>query len=499
MNHMTGTAGPTETELKFAIASADLAAFKTLPFLAEAPVTRTTLAATYFDTSDHALHGAGFSLRLRRENDRTIQTLKGASTGGAGLFARPETERPVAADTLDESMLAEALPVGLALAAAGHLTPVFTVRVERTHWLVRRGSAAVGVSLDQGWIEAGDRREPITEVEFEMHEGAIDAAFDLARQAARQLALHLEPLAKSARGYRLLGADPAHVRPAGPDLTAEIATGAAIRQLMAGLLEAVAIAREQVLSLGDVEAVHQLRVLLRRLRSLIEITRETLDPPKLGHWSRAARRAFRRLGRVRDLDILTAAIPCNDVAAEAALVRVAAERQAALERAQRLLVSRRFAATLLGMLAFAASARTQRPDSGDSAAPMAESARALLAKRWRRVKAAKLPASLAPAARHQLRIKAKTMRYAADFFEELYPNDRALKRRGKFGSAIRHLQDKLGALNDRDSMERLARHHLGRRAATALGLDGIGAPSAESLATADEAYAKLLRCKPFWR
>jgi CHAD domain-containing protein len=57
-------------------------------------------------------------------------------------------------------------------------------------------------------------------------------------------------------------------------------------------------------------------------------------------------------------------------------------------------------------------------------------------------------AQLDARSRHKLRIQAKKLRYATEFFASLYASKRALKRRHKFLSTLERLQDGLGDLND---------------------------------------------------
>jgi CHAD domain-containing protein len=50
--------------------------------------------------------------------------------------------------------------------------------------------------------------------------------------------------------------------------------------------------------------------------------------------------------------------------------------------------------------------------------------------------------------RHRLRIQAKKLRYAAEFFATLFTSKLAAKRREHFLDALERLQDGLGDLND---------------------------------------------------
>ena len=48
------------------------------------------LRSTYFDTADHCVKQAGFSLRIRQIGRARVETVKANGTNAAGLFARPE-------------------------------------------------------------------------------------------------------------------------------------------------------------------------------------------------------------------------------------------------------------------------------------------------------------------------------------------------------------------------------------------------------------------------
>src|SRR5262249_15407193 len=55
---------------------------------------------------------------------------------------------------------------------------------------------------------------------------------------------------------------------------------------------------------------------------------------------------------------------------------------------------------------------------------------------------------LDPQHRHKLRIQAKKLRYAAEFFAPAFPRKRATRRRKDFVASLQQLQDALGELND---------------------------------------------------
>jgi CHAD domain-containing protein len=96
--------------------------------------------------------------------------------------------------------------------------------------------------------------------------------------------------------------------------------------------------------------------------------------------------------------------------------------------------------------------------------------------------------------RHKVRIEAKKLRYAAEFFASLYASDKARRRYRRFLKALEALQDVLGELND------LA---VGPEVLASLGIDTKLPGSGERrykrlLDRAEDSYDRLMRATPFW-
>jgi len=81
--------------------------------------------------------------------------------------------------------------------------------------------------------------------------------------------------------------------------------------------------------------------------------------------------------------------------------------------------------------------------------PIETLARAQLTQRWKKIrKRGRMLAKLDAQARHKLRIQAKKLRYAAQFYETVFPGKKREKRRESFLSALKDMQDCFGDLND---------------------------------------------------
>lgn len=201
---------PQETELKLTFPAA--AADRVQAALARAAPTVEDLGAVdllsvYYDTPDHLLRRRGYALRLRREEGRWYQTLKGAGEVQEGLHRREEWEWPVPEGRIRPERVAEP-PLRDLLAAAlrGGLAPVFRTVFRRRRWRLRfPDGLEVEAALDLGEILAGERREGVAEVELELKEGDPARLRDLAAALRRDLPLAPCDRSKARRGYELAG------------------------------------------------------------------------------------------------------------------------------------------------------------------------------------------------------------------------------------------------------------------------------------------------------
>ena len=184
-----------EIELKFLLAREDMPAV--LAALPHGKTVVKAMTATYYDTEGDDLRRRGFGLRVRRTGERRIQTLKAALGSDGG---RDEWEWPVERDVPDPALLAD---TPAALPAGAVLTPRFTVTVSRTIRVVEEGEARIEAALDDGEVRAGDRCEPVLELELELLSGPASALQRLAERLRRQVALTPSSVTKAERGFRL--------------------------------------------------------------------------------------------------------------------------------------------------------------------------------------------------------------------------------------------------------------------------------------------------------
>jgi len=512
-----GGGAPLEVEIKLSATPAILAAMRkhaAVRSLLDGGVRTQTLVSRYYDTAECDLRDAGVALRIRRIGRRWLQTAKGAGDAAGGLHRRLEFEWPLAAPRVNRERLAFT-PWKKALAHSdARLVTVFTTSVSRSTQPLRfpDGTRAL-LCLDRGTIVAGGRREPLCEIELELVDGDVRQLFALAQSIATELPVTVAQTSKAERGYALrMGLPPAPARAQRVPLPADSSAAAALAAVGADCLRQIGANVEALHADGSGEFVHQLRVGVRRLRSLINLVDPAIAPSSLETLDAELQWIAGVAGAVRDCDVFSTQT-LQPIAPN--LIQAAHRRDLGTLRGR---VTRLRGARHLALHAAIASARTTKllldcavalvdiaAHPGPIQAP--SSARGLaqttLDKRHLRLrKRGKHLRSLPAAERHRARIAAKKLRYAAEFFAPLFHRGRA----SRYIDALSQLQDALGRLNDAATAEGLLETVAGASAPSPALVHAAGmvrgwnaAQSARELVRLDKAWREFARHKPFWQ
>ena len=395
---------------------------------------------------------------MREAGGRAEAALK--ALGGAdgeeagGPLRRREIAQPLAGAGGGEAPFAEDGPVAdrvRAVAGSRAPRPLFALRTRRRRFALAAAGGApplAEAALDDTAVEdaAGARCASLRRVEVELaRPGALAGAAPLAAALALE-----QGFAPAAPKYEAALAAVGLAPPAPPS-AAPIAIGPATplaAAARAALRRQLALYRwrEPAARLGeDDRAVHDMRVAARRFRTALAVFAPALPPE-----ARGLRDGFRRAaaapGEVRDLEV--------------ALARLSAE--AAQDAGSPLppaaaLLERRLGEARSRMLAALDSPRHERlldaaealaaggAEGPEGAEPALRAAPALLRAAWKRYRrrARRLGAGATDAEAHAVRLRAKRLRYAAEFLAAPYgrPADR-------FAAAARSVQRALGRRQD---------------------------------------------------
>ena len=509
-----------EVEVKLDLAPGSLRALKRVPLLRALKVRPRQAAevSVYFDTNNHELRKNGLMLRVRRIGSRHVQTIKASSH--LAPFERDEWEAEIGGEEPDLS-LAEgtALEPLMTKKLRRRLKPLFETRVRRTVYPIIDDKRAIALTVDRGTIDTGIESAPLCELELELERGTATELFDVARELTQALSARVAVKSKSERGYEIIDNKQELPAKAAPiDLSAAASTRDAFKIISLACLKQV-IDNEPAVIKGNPEGVHQMRVGLRRLRASVSLFSVIVRDPQTAALKAELKWLAGELGPARELDVLVQRVVAP-VRRQRRRWRgmpslsheIAERREVALKRAQDAVQSSRFRSLTLDLAAWLETGQWRSPqddlvrDRGDL--PIAGYAAEQLAQRWRKVrKKGKALSELDAASRHKLRIRAKKLRYAAEFFASLFLNKRAVRRRKQFLSALERLQDGLGDLNDIAVHEKhiaaMSVHHHrsnpSRAFAAGLLTGREDARIETAVRAANEAYSDLAKIKRFWR
>ncbi len=212
-----------EIELKFLVPESRLKGLMRQTHVKSSQVTQ--LAAYYYDTPDQQLAQAGIGLRIRKEGDTWVQTIK---AGGDGIAARLEHNAVLDNEQvqimLDNNELMPDLKIykntSIAAALADFklkklaktLTRLYVTDVERTTRLLTESNQdetdnCIEMAYDQGEIIHGtddSLRKTIQEIEFELVSGDLDFLFTTAKTWCKRYKLCLSTVTKAENGSLLI-------------------------------------------------------------------------------------------------------------------------------------------------------------------------------------------------------------------------------------------------------------------------------------------------------
>lgn len=452
-----------EIELKFLVDGVQAEAILAY-LLPSASLASRHLRSIYFDTPDRALRGAGYSLRVRGDGSLSTQTVKSDWKGkGAG---RDEWEAEVSGETPDLRLPGNT-PVGSVL---GERVPerLFEVDADRRVFMVGSGGAVIEVSLDYREAKIGEHISAFGELELELKSGPVGALFELATSLRASFSLRPSFVTKADRGFALV--DPVaksgrHFAP--PTLSETMSAGEAFTAIGLAALRQIAANAEELKVRPAGETIHQMRMAIRRLRSTIDIFEPVAASARGKGLVAELKWISAKLDAARDLEVFLAGplvrknSPTRGTSKSAILHgRLLLDRRRAYEAARAAAKSDRLSAILLdGLALIELGPLTVDPNDAngrdrsivDFAAVALDHARLNVRGRTRGFD------QLSSAKRHKLRIAAKTLRYAADVFDGLFPEKAT--RAAAFLKAIKALLDRLGELNDLVGAKKIVAGH----------------------------------------
>jgi len=504
-----------EIEVKFRVDAQDRQrVLESALFATDALLCAEKVRSIYFDTASGDLRKNGIVLRTRKKGRGGIFLCMKSSGGIGQQFVRNEIE--VRSPDLQPKLhLLDATTAAQLnrLIEDRPLEAQFETQFDRRARIIEHGRSQLEVTFDDGAITVGGRRTPILEVELELKSGEEPDLYDRAIKLVSELPLRLDFVSKGEKGFRLCGIAPAIPVKAesvqlGRDATRDEAIASIVSNTLTQFTANWAALRES----EHPEAIHQMRVALRRMRSALGMFRRVLPCPEFEDLRSEAQRIASAFGPARESDVFLSDAKAGPFSStdrpkghDLLLAAVEEHRRNAYNGARALIDARETTLFVLSVQSLIAR-RTWRSvlsgaESQQLALPAREFARATLAQLYSRARkrGRDLP-DVSDEERHKLRITLKKLRYATEFFGSLF------ERRGRvksFQARIAELQDLLGAHNDmvtaRKFLNELTVEHgpaIDGPSCFILGWHARGLPIADG--QLHRSWKALRRADPFW-
>jgi inorganic triphosphatase YgiF len=448
-----------EFEIKLEIPAQTVGKVMRLPWLwelASGELNASQLQSCYYDTPEFALRERGVTLRVRRVGSTRVQTIKAAVNGAALPIERDEWEEEITGDEPVLKLAATPLAGLSRKKLQRRLQPCFEIHVDRSAFPIQSANSAIEVAIDRAHI-VGQDAASFCEIELELKRGASSEMARIARRIASEVPAALSLKTKAERGYALhQGKAPQPFFGDAIKLDASTRVGESFQLIGWNCLRHFALNKDAI-AIGDVQAVHQMRRGLQRLRAAISVFDHLVDGPETDAVKIELAWLTSELDPVCELDTFLEgtliSLKGGDglVASISALCdETAMRRQVALEATKQAIASDRYRQLELRTALWLIAAEW----SDKAALCCAEPSRRILtfATKVLTERANKLPRTLkrfangSAARTRKLHRSLERLSDTMDFFANLFPKAHA--RRAKYEAILRALLGDVGRLND---------------------------------------------------
>lgn len=423
----------------------------------------TQLAAHYYDTTDNILAQSGMALRIRKEGDTWVQTLK---SNGDGMASRGEQNNILDEDQVNAAIEANSLYPDLSVyeelniekmvlsssqeQVSDKLNRIYITDIERTTRLIKGETGLIEMAYDEGSVIHGEDPQiskPILELEFELIEGDVSFLFDVAKTWAKRYNLCLSTVTKAERGGLMLeGKEYAEATKADlkklaldKNMSQPQFMRAVVHNCMLQILPNVS-----AIAAGSTESdhVHQLRVGIRRLRTALKFFNDfssQLNP----EWGPILKQTFGLLGEYRDHELLQIRTQPMLESKGAPYVDWSSERDSIKIKPIDALRAPDFQITLLELIEYTMSpAKKDKPLNKGNAKQQSIK---ILESLYKKIsKASEKFATLDIEAQHDVRKRLKSLRYISEFVSPMFKK----KKTKAFLKYLEPAQEILGEYND---------------------------------------------------
>lgn len=417
---------------------------------------RIALVNTYFDSPHHILYKAGFVLRLTNTKNQRILTLKVPATLTESAQGQTQISIPLKSNgpSLDLFRGTALGPTIKRWRRDIKLHPYFEVHCDRRVLELRSATSRIEFTFDRGHIESntGPKKkvEPVSEMRMKLIKGDPLELQDLALKLSEEYELQREHLTKADRGFQLTRPTnrKGPVTSRGVELNTALTVGEAFSRIVHESLDHLYKNEKPTLK-SHPKGVHQTRVAIRRLRAALRAFKDCLPYDKRKAFNGEFRWFQQRFGPARDWYVfMSESLPQikEHDGGEQVYVNLRKlalkERRLATKETVRLMQSKRYARLLLQFEKWITTLK--RSKTGYLNQPIAPFAYSVLHRAQQELLLETRPLTRITGDQlHEIRKRGKKLRYAAEFFSEIWREDAS-----EVLLELKTFQDYLGQAND---------------------------------------------------
>lgn len=445
-----------EIELKLQLLNdVEAASIYQLPYVKQGLIgapEKTFLYSVYYDSLDHRLLKQGYSLRMRKNNGAYTLTIKKMGNVTAGLHQRAEWNYPVSTEVpsleiIEDQELQECL--NSVLEDQG-LKALMVTDFKRTqsNWQDEDGNL-LELAIDEGHIEIENRREIIREVELELKKGQVTALLSMGEELALWFPMIPGNDSKFYRGLQMLGLENQGVPSTEHHGSMQLSNkkenlGNDVPALLAEAFQQVLTCYQQ-LSQHDItdEGVHQIRVSCRHVRSLLHFFKPALVGESWQPLEKELRSLAKKFAKLREIQVMKyhyQQSPCAQTCKQLEEI-IGEQYDKEWKLAEKIMKSGEITPNLLRLWRMVTAIQLKNSYKNKSTSAFTEERLSSWIQKYNKRHAELARKDMKHL--HQVRIRAKRIRYAAEWLRPVLP-----KKLFKTIKTLKEQQELMGQLHD---------------------------------------------------
>lgn len=262
------------------------------------------LTAKYYDTPTGSLSKDGLVYRTRMENNTWIGTIKSNGCGSGGLHQREEwqVEQEDGKPNL-QAFRHFRIAETITSIPNESLGVILATTFSREKCLLQGADGSIiEFAMDKGQIEAGEKQEPISEIELELKKGKVTQVLKIGGMLASKYPLLLQSQSKFGRGITLLGGRVKDIRSV--SLNRDDAVNNALTHMVCNSLFGLAEGHQELVMVQSDNRIENFGIQVSILRSLVTFAKKQMQKKVFNDFDEWVKQLIVPAEKLREINVL---------------------------------------------------------------------------------------------------------------------------------------------------------------------------------------------------